>query len=466
MSTRKRPLGEIFNPPNTTQTPNRYAPSTPHAVRALQQRSGAKTRSMRVRKFLPDEVNPTSARGVLRRFAKITAPATRPRRTPRTAGKENVQPLEGSDDDDGDRELKKPRMTFDIDESIEESIEEDPPDYVEEDDSELPTAPTPSVLPDDGADPTITFQSIDLARHNERRKSRMSLPVAGDQSPDNDATIMTERGRRAFTEDATGRLSRYSFGSIRMSDFGPDLEVARVSGAKSIAADGGYASPRQSFLPPAMLDETQDLSRMAETAPGQPIDDADMPIYADDDFQLPMPDDETFVVREDQLQKAPELVPNDGWEDVDVQEADPVHLSPKSKRRLTQLQLASSKHEVGRRRRTVKMTKHGTLVPALPSSLIKKIATEVQVRNGGRKPAFGPDHTKALEQATEWFFEQVGEDLAAYSTHGRRKRRIDGSDVLLLMRRQRTGQGTAELRELAKDWLPKDVFKTLDLSDE
>ena len=43
----------------------------------------------------------------------------------------------------------------------------------------------------------------------------------------------------------------------------------------------------------------------------------------------------------------------------------------------------------------------------------------------------------ALEQATEWFFEQVSEDLDSYASHGRRKKRIDTDDVLLLMRRQR-----------------------------
>lgn len=111
------------------------------------------------------------------------------------------------------------------------------------------------------------------------------------------------------------------------------------------------------------------------------------------------------------------------------------------------------------------MTRHGTLAPALPTSLIKKIATEVQVRHGRRKPAFGPEHTKALEQATEWFFEQIGEDLATYSTHGRRKRRIDNADVLLLMQRQRMAVEPGQLKKLAQDWLPKGVLSTLELPE-
>lgn len=470
MSTRKRPLGELSNTPSNAQTPRRYAPSTPHAIRALQERSGAKTRSLRPRKSIREEVDPASARGVLRRFAKVTAPSTRPLRTPSTAGKENVQP--GSDDGDDDEHLsKRPRMTFDIDESIEESIEEDPPQYHEEDDSELPEPPTPSVLPEDeGDNPTITFQSIDFAREGERRKSRMSMPATDMGEMDADATILTERGRRAVTEEATGRLSRYSFGSIRMSDFGSELEYPRDP--ETIKARLSLANEelgRQSLAQEPLLDATEDLTRLTRHSESPGDNDDFAPIMGDDDFQLDLPGDDNVTGITSKHQADALLQPQeDGWEDIeeDGGEDEPMHLSPGSKRRLTELQLVSAKQETSRRRRRVKMTRHGTLVPSLPSSLIKKIATEVHVRNGRRKPAFGPEHTKALEQATEWFFEQAGEDLAAYSSHGRRKRRIDTSDVLLLMRRQRVLQGTGDLRKLAKEWLPKDVRSTIDLPED
>lgn len=359
-------------------------------------------------------------------------------------------------------------MTFDIDESIEESMEEVPPTYVEDDDSELPPAPTPSVLPEDGDQPTITFRSIDFARQEDgRRASRMSVPA---EVEDDDATIMTERGRRAVTEEATGRLSRYSFGSIRMSDFGSELEVQRDSNGKARLSEAQSAFERKSLGNTMLLDATEDLSVLVQPSPTVPtlVEDDLVPVIDDDNFQLELPDEDGVAAVSSQ-QRPTLSHPEEAWEDVHEPPAEdePMHLSPKSKRRLTEMQLASAKHENGKRRRKrVKMTKHGSLVPSLPTSLIKKIATEVQIRNGRRKPALGPDHTKALEQATEWFLEQIGEDLATYSSHGRRKRRIDNEDVLLLMQRQRMAQDHGELKKLAKEWLPKDVRKSLDLPDE
>lgn len=477
MSTRKRPLNELSNTPFNTQTPRRYAPSTPHAIRALQQRSGAKSaRSLRTRKIAQDAasssaVDPASARGVLRRFAKLTAPTTRPLLTPASAaGKENVRPIVEEEEEEDERMLKKPRMTFDIDESLEEGSEEEPPVY-EEEDSDMPVAPTPSMLPDkEEGDATITFQSINFDKDGLRRNSRMSLP-ATEAEIDADATIMTERGRRALTEDATGRLSRYSFGSIRMSDFGTELENPDDSIMNGRLSEVNAEMRRKSAMPAPILDATDLSSLMQQPADVDDDDDEPdnpAPFGDDDDFQLEVPRDEdvTTVMAKDSTH--PFTQPEeDGWED--IEEQDPAdeyaRLSPKSKRDLTALQSANAKQETGRRKRRVKMTKHGTLVPSLPSSLIKKIATEVHVRNGRRKPVFGPEHTKALEQATEWFFEQVGEDLAAYSSHGRRKRRIDSEDVFLLMRRQRLFQNPGELRKFAKTWLPKEVRATLDLPD-
>lgn len=255
-----------------------------------------------------------------------------------------------------------------------------------------------------------------------------------------------------------------------MSDFGSELEYPRDP--ETIKARLSLANEefrRQSLAQEPLLDATEDLTRLTRHSESPGDHDDFAPMMGDDDFQLDLPGDDNVTGVTSKHQADALLQPQeDGWEDIeeDGGEDELVHLSPSSKRRLTELQLVSAKQETNRRRRRVKMTRHGTLVPSLPSSLIKKIATEVHVRNGRRKPAFGPEHTKALEQATEWFFEQAGEDLAAYSSHGKRKRRIDTSDVLLLMRRQRVLQGTGDLRKLAKEWLPKDVRSTLDLPED
>jgi histone H3/H4 len=117
------------------------------------------------------------------------------------------------------------------------------------------------------------------------------------------------------------------------------------------------------------------------------------------------------------------------------------------------------------RRKRVKLTRHGIAIPALPSSLIKRVAIESMRRRGKQKPAIDRASLKALEQATEWFFEQVGEDLEAYSNHAGRTKRIDASDVLTLMRRQRVLKGDGKLGDFAFEHLPPSALLELDLPD-
>jgi hypothetical protein len=213
MSSKKRPLRELSQAP---QTP-RYAPSTPHAIRALQQRSGAGQRSTRISKLRPDVQRPDSARGILRRLAKITAPISS-RRVSTPIGKENA-PEEDEDDVD-----KGPDFTLPI---VEENGSED---GIE---SELGEAPTPSALTGADYDPTITFQTIpmttearqSMSERPNRRVSHISNMSRDGEDVDDDREV--EMGRRAVSEGPADRYPRTSFGSIRMSDFG--LDQRRVS---------------------------------------------------------------------------------------------------------------------------------------------------------------------------------------------------------------------------------------------
>ena len=226
MSSTKRPLREL---PQAPQTP-RYAPSTPHAIRALQQRSGAGQRSTRTNKLRPDAQRPDSARGILRRFAKITAPTTK-RRISTPVGKENAPAASatkrGFELVDGDDEVeKRPDFTLPI-------VEED--GWEDNVDSDLGEAPTPSALPGGDYDPTITFQTIPLASEARqsmsegprRRLLRKSNVSADGEDAEEDGEV--EIGRRAVSEGPMDRYPRSSFGSIRMSDFGLDQQK-RISG--------------------------------------------------------------------------------------------------------------------------------------------------------------------------------------------------------------------------------------------
>lgn len=139
-----------------------------------------------------------------------------------------------------------------------------------------------------------------------------------------------------------------------------------------------------------------------------------------------------------------------------------LHSAQDEIRRLTPMEAAAARRP---RRKKVKLTRAGVEIPALPSSLIKRVAIESMTRTGKRKAVIDRASLQALEQATEWFLEQVGEDLEAYSNHAGRRKRIDASDVLALMRRQRVLMGDGKLGDFAIEHLPAEALLELDLPD-
>jgi histone H3/H4 len=136
--------------------------------------------------------------------------------------------------------------------------------------------------------------------------------------------------------------------------------------------------------------------------------------------------------------------------------------SPERTRTLTPIEAAAVRRP---RRKRVKLTRHGIAIPALPSNLVKRIAIESMTRQGQRKPTIDRAGLQALEQATEWFFEQIGEDLEAYSNHAGRTKRIDASDVVTLIRRQRVVSGKRKLGDFAAKHLPPEALCELSLPE-
>ncbi|KAK5044248.1 hypothetical protein LTR13_000604 [Exophiala sideris] len=463
---------------NNTKTPTRHEPSTPHAIRALQQRSGANTRTIHRRRAYSDTVRRDSARGILRQLAKITAPLTKKTlRTPATAqGKENQEPGRNGtlNDEVEESASKRPRLVIEEDDSF-EVVSPPRHEQEEDDDSELPIAPTPSQLDDS----TITFKSIDFAAaaHSDLHKTnqRHSFFKHGHENvdeQDDEPTILTEMGRRAISEEPTGRLSRYSFGSIRMSDFGSELEVRRESDflrRKKQKISPEYRVPEYDYEPLDFGGETEHLEDLGRSPSPVPADESAVSMSpVDVSFQLEFAEEEAAsshaqagrrdIVQDSTPDEDPEQVHDESLMDI----AAAPGTSPE---RLPTLELDQVETSSQPRRKKLKMTRHGTTVPSLPRSLIKRVAIDAQARLGNRKPKLGQEHMQALEQATEWFFEQIGEDLEAYSNHARRKKRIDRSDVHMLMRRQRVLQGDGELQKAAQDLLPDEVLADFDDDD-
>jgi histone H3/H4 len=84
-------------------------------------------------------------------------------------------------------------------------------------------------------------------------------------------------------------------------------------------------------------------------------------------------------------------------------------------------------------RKPLKRSGFGLEYPSLPSAVIKKLASGFS-RSFGGNGKINKETLAALTDASDWFFEQVSEDLAAYADHARRKR-IEEADVITLMKR-------------------------------
>jgi histone H3/H4 len=135
-------------------------------------------------------------------------------------------------------------------------------------------------------------------------------------------------------------------------------------------------------------------------------------------------------------------------------------------------------------RKQKKLSRHGIPIPMLPTGVVKRLATRFARVGAGTKSKINKETLTAIEQASEWFFEQASEDLATYAKHAGRKT-IDESDVMALMRRyypflffpfyifdllnscmcrQRHVNNTNTVFSLAQKHLPKELLQDIRLS--
>lgn len=111
-------------------------------------------------------------------------------------------------------------------------------------------------------------------------------------------------------------------------------------------------------------------------------------------------------------------------------------------------------------KKPIRVSKHDIQYPSLPSGVVKKLATTFG-RHGGQNAKISKDTLAAIMQASDWFFEQVSEDLGAYAEH-RGGKTIDESDVVTLMRRQRLVDGGKTTPfALAERYLPRELLQDL-----
>lgn len=442
-SLRRTPAGQARTPgagrPGSARKPVAVTPHGRAARRELELRRGLTPGKDRRRSGLQQRQTP---RDVLRQLSRILAPKTVPTvSTPQ--GQDNAGPrriVEEEDPDDGNV-LPRPRFSL-------PGLEED-----EDEDDSLLLPPRSAGLEDEN----FTVQSVEMAR-------------------------------RAISEQPP-RLSRGSFGSVRLSDVFADLNESGLGGD---AYDSSYlaertfgdldfpigdndgppgentdtirgleqgrfsmAAGRESDIRPDMLpgDDTETTfvfnvppRRASEDSLEEPIEE---PFPEDEDQQVleNLEDsDADGPAEEEEAENDLEVHGTDGVEvedqdesrlQVDEQEESIINVTDADLSMAdTTMHGAESAGLPAKvtKKKKAKVSKHGIPYPSLPAGVLKKLATTFARTSGNSKAKISKETLEAIMQASDWFFEQVSDDLGAYAAHAGRKT-IDESDVVTLMAR-------------------------------
>ncbi|KAK4151906.1 centromere kinetochore component CENP-T-domain-containing protein [Chaetomidium leptoderma] len=433
-------------PQGLSASGRKFAPPTPHAraaFRTIDSRRAAIFTPHRVRRKSLREVRDSPrdfllslGRVLARNTEVITTSSSSPRdedKTPGSDGAGNDTTLGmisvGDDDDDDDEELpKRPRLSLPIGEE-------------DDDDDSDDLQPHRSVVIDDD---NFTMQSIEMPR-------------------------------RAISEQPGGR---FSMGDTRMSDY---FNTNDMLHSEDIGVDSGF------FPPTAVLDEGNFTMGMDELPSPERLD-SDRGRESDFGIEVPVGDinESTFMIAA-QVEESPDRAPaaadtdepmyddyapladqrSDDLDDEDLLggvptlEDEPVEARSEEQQDEAETEHAATKRAEmrGSGKKTIKVSKYGIEYPSLPPAVVKRLAQNFATASGA-KGKVTPDAMKAIMQASDWFFEQLGEDLQAYAKHAGRKT-IDESDVLTLMKRQRQINPNTTPFALAQRHLPRELLQDL-----
>lgn len=334
---------------------------------------------------------------------------------------------------------------------------------------------------DDGPDPDRPQLSLPLDEDEDENDSLLLPPRSAGLEDENFTAHSIELPRRAISEQPPGRLSRGSLGSIRMSDQFVDLNEFGLGGVfdSSYAmgdaledddglelADGVHvdnigsprdidyrrgrlslASGRDSDirLGTVLVDDTENT--FAFTVPPR-----DVPITQSVDAspEFPVVDDNE---NNDWEEKHRVVADDSGF---DSQPDDTIGILESTLQDVDTSAIAVTRIS---RKKKVKISKYGIRYPSLPVGVVRKLATQY-ARTGGSRAKISKDTLDAITQASDWFLEQIGDDLSAYSEHAGRKT-IDESDIITLMKRQRQINPTTTPFSLAQRFLPRELLQEL-----
>ncbi|OHE95839.1 hypothetical protein CORC01_08836 [Colletotrichum orchidophilum] len=335
------------------------------------------------------------------------------------------------DDDDDELPIDRPRLSLPLD--------------VEDDDEDELVAPELSQI-DENA--TIEFprrayvdqpsrMSMGSARLSEYRNYE-DLDDDDDRGegffPAFEVGALDEEGRepeetldRVEDED----LRRETLASARDSDFGFEVPIDADNQTTFMMAVDGQSSPARPL--PEITDEQPSLNIA-------PVDD--------EPAAPPMDEDLGF-----------------GNSYYDMRSSTPIEPTEAAEEELdgeTEVSVVQVEQRLRKTKRGVKLSKYNVEYPSLPPAVVKRLANTFAKSSGISKTKISPDALAEIQRASDWFFEQLGDDLSAYAKHAKRKT-IDESDMLTLMRRyvQRQTSSTTTPFSLAHRHLPRELLQEL-----
>lgn len=371
------------------------------------------------------------------------------------------------DDDDDDFPIQRPRLSLPIDKD----------DLDEDDDSFRARRPRISILEEE----EYTSASIEAPRRvsrldqqmspfDQRRYSVMSGPEVLQSPGDITAGIDSgffppmgaldeETSHVVVDEDEIERndedMRRQTLFAARDSDF-PPIEIPDIGAEEttfimqpleSSPVRAGSANPVEDMEDDQMQFDGDDMP------PGIGSDDGGY--SSDGNEPMPMPDyddddddnnnnnepelENTNVEQEEETRQVDEDL-DDNQGDIDITrttDVDETTMSTRADALLDRRDKRGTVAPIARLKpgkKTKKISRHGIEYPSLPQGVVKRLATTFARSAGIPKAKITGDTLAAIMQASDWFFEQLGDDLSAYAKHAGRKT-IDESDMLTLMRR-------------------------------
>ncbi|KAK2020535.1 hypothetical protein LX32DRAFT_659010, partial [Colletotrichum zoysiae] len=204
------------------------------------------------------------------------------------------------------------------------------------------------------------------------------------------------------SEDET--LRRQTLASARESDFGFEVPVDADNQTTFMMAVEGQSSPARPL--PEFTDEQPSLNiAPAYDEPNAPADEEDAGGFGNSYYDL---------------RSSTPAEPGEETGGLDAGD-DETHAS-------------AQQHQRPRKTKTgVRLSKYNVEYPSLPPAVVKRLANTFARSSGVSKTKIGPEALAEIQRASDWFFEQLGDDLSAYARHAKRKT-IDESDMLTLMR--------------------------------